>query len=452
MAQTVGVKAVFDTSQFNAGLKTYVNGMSVAQNVTVNVTKDVNNLNTAFSAGFGAAIGTAAIGALNAIGNAVRTLGNEVLDLITRFENLGFTIRSLVAADLVNQGIAGDLAEGLERAESLAPALQAQLERMAILSKFDTFEVSTFFQKALIGSFSLNDALVVTQDLIDFGAAQGRTPLQLDNILREIGQINIAGKVTGENLRTLRNNSFGLENIINRALKGTAKTFEDVKNSSSEVLTLLFSQLEKEVGGSAERIAGSFVGLLSSLRDIRQISLANLFTPISESVRPQLQQLVDLLSSPDFKASLVVIGELLGGVVAEGLRRVTAFIGGAIQAWQDLDPAVKQNIVVFLAAGAAFTVLIGGAAALALAIGALVNPFTVAVTALSLFVVGLTDGFQSAQQITATTVNVIADYFNQLVSAAADWGANIGQFFADGMVASANVVIDAVNAIGSAIA
>jgi hypothetical protein len=112
VAQTVGVKAVFDTSQFNAGLKTYVNGMSVAQNVTVNVTKDVNNLNTAFNAGLGAAVGTAAISAINAIGNAVRNLGNEVLDLITRFENLGFTIRSLVASDLVNQGIAGDLAAG----------------------------------------------------------------------------------------------------------------------------------------------------------------------------------------------------------------------------------------------------------------------------------------------------------------------------------------------------
>ena len=40
MAQTVGVSAVFDTKQFNAGLQTYVNGMNIAQNVTVNVTKD----------------------------------------------------------------------------------------------------------------------------------------------------------------------------------------------------------------------------------------------------------------------------------------------------------------------------------------------------------------------------------------------------------------------------
>ena len=53
MAQTVGVSAVFDTKQFNAGLQTYVNGMNIAQNVTVNVTKDVNGLNSAFSAGLG---------------------------------------------------------------------------------------------------------------------------------------------------------------------------------------------------------------------------------------------------------------------------------------------------------------------------------------------------------------------------------------------------------------
>lgn len=453
MAQTVGVRAVFDTSQLNAGLQTYVNGMNVAQNVTVNVTRDVNNLNTAFSAGLGAAVGTAAISAIQGIAQAIRNLGSEVTDLISRFELLQFSLNSLVANDLVNRGIAPDLATGLIEAEKVAPALRAQIEQMAILSAgFDSFDIANVFQKVLIGAFSLNDALVVTQRLLDLGAATGRSQANLDNISRELGQINIAGKVTGENLRTLRNNSFDLVGIVNRALSGTGKDFEDIKNNGQEVLRLLFTQLEKEVGGAAERVAGTFSGLLSSLREIRQISLVNLFTPVGEALRPQLQQLVDLFTSPDFKASLVVVGELLGGVVAEGLRQVTAFVNGAIQAWQELDPAVRRNIIVFVAAAAGTTVLIGVIGALALAIGALTSPFALAVIAIAGFVTALADGFQTAERITASVVSAIAQYFNDLISAAYDWGIGIGNALADGFVQAANVIVDAIGVIGDAIA
>lgn len=452
MAQTVGVIARFDTSQFNAGLKSYVNGLTVVTNVTVQTTRDVNNLNTAFNAGLGSAIGTAAISAIQGIARAVRELSGEVVDLISRFELLGFNLRSLIAADFVKTGLAPDLASGLVEAEKVAPALRAQLEQLAILSAgFDSFQVADLLRRTLIGTFELNDALEITQTLLDFSAFQGVPPEQIGNIIREIGQIRIAGKVTGEQLRDLSRNSFDIAGIINRALEGTGKSFEDVRENGSEALKLLFTQLKKEVGGSAEEVAGTFSGLLSSLREIRQISLVNLFSPVGEALKPQLQALVDLFTSPEFKASLTVIGELLGNVISNALNRLVGFVQGAIQAWQNLDPAVKRNIIVFGLAAAGVATLIGVVGALVFAIGTLINPFTLAVVAIAGFVTALADGFQGAERITATLVNTIAKYFNELVDAAVDWGVGIGQSLADGFVQAANVVVSAVNVIGQAI-
>lgn len=260
----------------------------------------------------------------------------------------------------------------------------------------------------------------------------------------------------GQELRQLTEATIPVLKILSKELGITTKEVEELISdkaiSGATAISAIIKSLEKDFGGSGARITETFTGLLNALQEIREISTRDLFTPVFDAVQPFLKSFVDTLTSPSFRSSLVIIGELLGGVVAEGLRQVTAFVSGAIQAWQDLDPTVKRNIVVFVAAAAGTTVLIGVIGGLALAIGALINPFTLAVVAIAGFVTALSDGFQTAERITATVVDTISTYFTNLISAAADWGIGIGQALADGFVQAANVIVDAIGVIGDAIA
>lgn len=174
MAQTVGVVARFDTSQFNAGLKTYVNGLTVATNVTVQTTDQVNKLNTAFSAGLGAAVGTAAINAIQGIARALGNLTTQVVSTVAEFERLSFTFSTFIAREFQETSGIDNFKTALAATTDQAAAYQLQIEKLAIESPVATTQqIGQLTQLGLAYDFTSSEILRINRALLDTAAATG---------------------------------------------------------------------------------------------------------------------------------------------------------------------------------------------------------------------------------------------------------------------------------------
>lgn len=474
--QQIGLRAVFDISGFASNVNSYINSIKIIQNANAGLASSSRNMGTALSAGIGGAIGAGAIGALAQLGSAFQSLGSDIFETLKFFERLTFSLETLFAIQGKQSGEFANVAEGLEASGQAAQEYLLWLQDLAIFSPFTTEQIATGNRLLQVYRFSAQEAAGLTQILVDYASAAGTSSVQLDRVSLALGQIRTAGRLLARDALQLSEAGIPIYDFLSdytgKSVQELMKLQEKGLIPAQVVFEALIANL-KDFEGSGKRVSGTIAGLLSSLEDIKTIGQRDLFKGIFEGIRPELQNLVDALTSPEARARIVVLGEEIGSVFGVMVQDAKAMALGIISSFNSLTPAFKEGIIIFLASAAALTTFVGIVGLMSVAIATFVNPFTLAIAAVAGFTTIYIQNFDRIQNVTygiamvvRNVLNAVGGYFGTLAASvgtalseageyisdfASDvvtWGGSIVGALADGITQGVGLITQAVSAIG----
>lgn len=464
---------------------------------------------SAFLAGLaGGAIGNALTNVVRNIGQGVRGLAGDAINALGEFESLEAGFQTLSRREILNSGEVTDFAEAEKLATVRAEELLAFTQKLAIISPFEQADIAGVFRQGLAYEFTSKEAEKLTQITIDYAAATGQSAETSEGIVLALGQVKQAGKLTGQELRQLINRGVPALSIIGKAVgKTTTQLREFIEQGGSIDADLAIGAIAKSLAtdfaGAAERTQGTIRGLISSLNDLRKISLRSFVTPIADDVlKPIAAQLVGGLLDQGLQDQIAAFGQQ----VADNLVPIIANLGEVIGTIQGIVSTIPQpvfdlagNFILLgsavVAATTAFAVLGPVFGFIAAAIVPLISVTGLLILAGAALVTAWRTNWLGIQQVTANAVNsilssiqnlagqlqsqfgtavqgaanifaqglgqipqVVADIssdvlgqFGDLLSSVVDFGAGLVEAFASGIVGAVSVVIDALNVLGQVI-
>ncbi len=247
-------------------------------------------------------------------------------------------ISSIQAADgalisVVTQVTEGgmSMADALAQAGPKAQELLEWIQKLAIKSPFTQTGVSTAYKTAMAYGFTADESKRLTTSLIDFASATGQTESVMSQVALALGQIKAKGKLAGQEVLQLTNAGVDVRNILAKAFGVTTAQLVEMQEQglipAEDAIEAIIASFEKDWGGAAERQSETFSGLLSSLKDIKEIGLREFFSGTFKAVQPYVAEFVGTLSSTETMGRLRSLGEVLGKGVIGGIQTLIR-IGG----------------------------------------------------------------------------------------------------------------------------
>lgn len=480
MANTIGLQAIIDVSQFNQGLRLYIKGMLDMTQATTQASTQINRLGVAASAGLGAALGQVAVQSVQALVSGLGTLARSIGENISSFQSLAISL-NFFAARALQADTDMPLKEALAATTVEAQGLMLWVERLATLSPFTAEQVGNAFRTAQAYGLSLAAAQKLVPLLVDFAAVNSLSPEVLQRVALAMAQIQARGKLASQEINQLANAGLPIRDLLVKSLQVTRgeleKMLEDGLIPASAAIQAVTGYLEG-FEGAAERVTrGTLHGIVSSLQDIRDISSRDLFGPMVSAFFPILNQLIDIGNSTEFKAGIKIIGNELGEGLAQRIKLGISQLIILTQTIAKIPTPVLQATAIFLGFSAVLVGLTATAGLLAVAINILINPFTVIIAILAGFVTAYSTNFKSLRDITTSTANTISSVFSAIgrtistvttsvisvVSSATSsigefanvvvgYGAAVVQSFSAGIMGAMDFLVDSMQFIGQVLA
>lgn len=478
---TIGLQAVIDVTQFNQGLQLYVQGMLKMTQATQTAATQINSLGSATSAGLGAALGTAAINIIGTFINALGSLGSAIADNSTNFERLGVSLNFFTAraAQQVDESLS--LASALAQTTVQAQGLMLWVERLATLSPFTTEQVGNALRTAQAYGLTLGAAQKIVPLLTDFAAVTGLSAEAMQRVVLAISQVQARGKLASQEINQLANAGVPIRDILVKGLNVSRgeleKMLEDGLIPASKAIQVITDYLQGFEGAAESITRNTLGGLISSLKDIVSISSRDLFGPAFASLFPILNQLIDIGNSNQFKAGIKVIGDALGEELGVKVRLATSYIIELVNAITSLPDSTKQAIAIFTGFTAVLIAFYGAVGLVSVAVGLLVNPFTLVTATIAAFITAYATNFAGLKDITTNVVNVISSTFQSitrivsstvstissvvsgvtselggLADSVASYGEAVVQVFATGITGALSFLASAMQTIGGVLA
>jgi len=275
---------------------------------------------------FQVAGGMLAASAVQSMIGYTRELASEALTAYANYERLGMALTTLSARELVNTGQYADLNAAMGEASEMAQELLGWVEHLAVKSPFNQSDIAQSFRMALAYNFTTEQAQALTEATTDFAAGSGATGEALKRITLALGQINAKGRVSGEEMRQLTEAGLGAGKILADAFGVTqaelVKMIEKGAVPADAAIQAIVNSLNKDFGGAAERQANTFSGLVSSLQDVKEIGLRDLFGGTFQAIQPYLIEFVDFATNPAVREGIRKIGQDIGQWVGGNLKKV----------------------------------------------------------------------------------------------------------------------------------
>jgi tape measure domain-containing protein len=315
----------------------------------------MDNSFKAIAAGFAGGFAfTGVTQGIQSVTNALATMGKTGLEAYAYTERLTFALQSMSGRELFKSGQAGSIGEGFKMAAGRAKELVAQIEKMAILSPFGEKEIADAFRLAQAYGFTSNEALRMTQAFTDFAAGTGQTGFVVHRISLALGQMQARGKVTAQELNQLSEAGINAREILAQAFGvSTAKLMENVEKGAvgaTEAIKAIMDELEGSYKGAAALQAGTIDGMLNSLGDLAQFGLRDLLAGSIEAAQPYLEELVTVLTAPEFRTALLDVGETLGQFTGDQLAGASTSLGNMAASIEAMSKAQAPGWVTGLAA------------------------------------------------------------------------------------------------------
>lgn len=229
----------------------------------------------------------------NSLGNLARRAG-QVVGAFVGFES-------------VRRGIIGVLRTGdqfeqlniqLEALTGSAEAGQEAFEWIREFTRNTPLQLEdTTAAFVRLKAFGIDPTNGTLQSLVDANARVGGSSEQLERIILQLGQAWAAGRLQGENFKTLLESGIPVLDILSDV---TGKTAAEVLEMSTngeltrDVMQQLFDELGRQADGAAARSMSTLTGITSNLKDAWQ---GFLFTVAQsgalDSAKVQLQELLN---------------------------------------------------------------------------------------------------------------------------------------------------------------
>ena len=240
------------------------------------------------------------------------------------------------------------MADALDKAGVKTQELIKWTTDLGIHSPFNPEQIAQAFQLAMSFGFTSESAKRMVQDIVDYGAATGKSDETVQRMIMSLGQMNIAGKMSGREIRELALAGLPVESILMNALHVTKAELDDMmKNGAlpaSKAFEILAQSIEQDFGGAAKRQSGTVTGLLTSFEGLKNIDLRLLFTGAITAAQPYLSKLVDLMGDPKFQEGLTNFGAQVGGMIGPALEFMVRAIGDLIPRIQQLGAWLGTNL------------------------------------------------------------------------------------------------------------
>jgi tape measure domain-containing protein len=432
-------------------------------NAVVQARRDVEGLGHAAeqSGGGFSAFQEVAVGALRQVGASavnvalagVRQLAGGMIDLIRTGIDLNASMEQTTTAftTLLGSG---------EAARSFLEDLRA----FAAATPFEFPELADAAKKLLAMGFAAEDVVPMMTNIGDAVAALGGGKAEVDRVTMALGQMRAKGKVSAEEMMQLAELGIPAWQMLADAMG--LSTAEVMKLSerglipADQAITALRAGMQSTFGGAMQDQSRTFNGLLSTLRDNAAAALQAFSGPLFETAKSGLLELGGLVASPQFQAFAVVIGQEVGGAIANlagWLRDVLpsaiqgvadlwtgtlqpAFVAAAgwfaqlqpvLQPLIDLISTNLEPILVSLAAflGGALVIAIASAVASILTVAA---PIAAAVAAGAALYAAWQTNFGGIQTIVMTVMTAVQTVIQSVIAVVvAFWQANGAQITAD---------------------
>lgn len=348
MTETIGLEALFQTAQFQAGLAQYLNGINQATGATNQAAGSASSAGSVITGALGYALGTvvtqAASAAVSAIGNFISS-GIESVGMLQRMQIM---LESMAARELVASGAFSDIASAMGSVGPIADMLLQKLQALALASPFQYEDIVNVFRLNMAFGATAESALSVTQAILDMAAAMGLSGSSLERIVYNFSQMQMIGKISARDIRDLAMAGVDLAAVlreqlgmsideVNAALEKGTLTMKDVTDAF-----VAFSQAN--FAGAAERMSLTLQGLGSSFKDLMFFASKDLFGPLVEKLTVDLgalfQSAKQLLDSGVLKG----IGESLASAY-DAMKNIPAAIGQVISSLNNLFGSGLKRII-----------------------------------------------------------------------------------------------------------
>lgn len=290
------------------------------------------------------AIGTVAAGVLTAgaisgVIDNIKNVGTAAYGTVKDMQRMEKQIQSLSAAELVkaSNGMLSYSA-AIGEAGKMADETIDYIRNLSIVSPYSNQTVLSAFQMNAAMGQSVNQAKVTTKAILTLGAGMGMTEQEMSGFAAALAQTGATGRITAADLRQFANNRFGLDKMnavferMSKATKVNISTYEDFNKAvaSGKVTTddfykALAKYAEQNYGGAVELMSNTLDGLESTMGDIKEYALGDMFKPFGDSFAkafaPIVGGLADFLGVGGFKD----FGEKIAKWAKPGLDAIEKF-------------------------------------------------------------------------------------------------------------------------------
>lgn len=306
-----------------------------------------------FMGGFASTAIPAAIGGL-------KNLAGGAVDAYASYERLGQSIQAMAAKEALLTGSATNMAQALAMTKTQSKETLDWITKLAIQSPFKQEDVAQAFRLAQALGFNTQEAKRLTAATLDWATATGAQGYDIERVNRALGQMQVKGKVSQEEINQLTEAGVDAQRILVAAFgksgKALDQSFQNGSITAKQAVEAIVTDMEKLYSGAGKMSAGSFAGLLSSLDDLRPMILRNLFGGMIEEAQPYIAEFVGVLSAPEFQAGITALGQQLGGGLKSSLDEISAGVTSITTA---IDPLLKAGAPPWLVALQAFQASIG---------------------------------------------------------------------------------------------
>lgn len=283
--------------------------------------------------------GVLAAGVLQNIASGIVNMGRSALESIAYFERLEFTLTGLAAREMLTSGGAATMAEALSASSEKGKELLGWVQNLAIKSPFSIRDVEAGLRMGMVYGFNIDQAKRLTQATLDMAAGSGMSGDAMTQVTFALGQMQAKGKLASEEVRQMANAGFPALDAIARSLGvTTAEAMEMISKgqiSAAQGYEAIVGIMETDFGGAAERQTATWAGLMSTMGDLKELGLKELFSGIAEAMQPFVAGFATWLQGPGL-IKLKEMGASIGGFVTQMIGLVTTF--------SDFDPIALADI------------------------------------------------------------------------------------------------------------
>lgn len=286
------------------------------------------------------------------IGMKFRDLAKNILDAAASFQLIEVQMQGLIARELVNASDGTTtFAQGLARSVPIVKELFNWVTEVAILSPFSVEDVNNTLKLASSYGITSERAKGLTQAIVDFGSGMGLTGDATKRIIENLGQMKMAGKITGTELRDLARGSFvPINDILEKMGEKFGKTPAQIRElgrvgkelgTPLELTTEQVEGLAKELEGlpveefiqafeeyvgeefvnAGERASMTWVTAMSNVNDfIESVLGMRVIKPILDKLSVPIVKLLANFMKPEILARFDKLGVALGGVAEKFLN------------------------------------------------------------------------------------------------------------------------------------